>query len=285
AIETYLRAFPYTLDLPAPPADRDIVDYFLFDLQKGYCDYYASSMVVLARAAGIPARLIVGYITGTPQRTEGTIRYVVTEAEAHSWVEVYFPEIGWVEFDPTGGRPAIERAEAAPALSSLVTPSLELARPLGFAARLDVPVLAGSALLGVVVAWFIWVMILDPLRLQRRAPEEILLSLYERLRRLTSHLGIESSPGDTPYEFQAALFDSLDDGSSHIREPARELIGAHVQAAYAKVSVDRTLSARHIRAWRGLSFKLWLERVKRILPLAGSQLKSKVRNRSTTGYD
>ncbi|MFQ5923658.1 MAG: transglutaminase domain-containing protein, partial [Anaerolineales bacterium] len=136
AIETYLRAIPYTLDVPEPPLDRDVVDYFLFDLQKGYCDYYASSMVVLARAAGLPARLVVGYFTGTPERTEGTIRYVVTEAEAHSWVEVYFPEIGWVEFDPTGGRPAIERAEAAPALAFSETPSLELAQRPGITIRI-----------------------------------------------------------------------------------------------------------------------------------------------------
>jgi len=64
AIEAYLRTFPYTLDLPAPPVDRDVVDYFLFDLQQGYCDYYATAMVVLARAAGLPARLAMGYYTG-----------------------------------------------------------------------------------------------------------------------------------------------------------------------------------------------------------------------------
>jgi hypothetical protein len=268
AIETYLRAIPYTLDVPEPPLDRDVVDYFLFDLQKGYCDYYASSMVVLARAAGIPARLVVGYFSGTPQQTEGTIRYVVTEAEAHSWVEVYFPEIGWVEFDPTGGRAAIERKQAAPALTSSETPRLELAQRPSFTIRGDVPVLVGGSIIGLAVAGLTWVMFLDPLQLQRRAPGEALLSLYERLRRLTTHLDIESSPGDTPYEFQAALLDSLEDGSPRIRERARDLIGAHVQAAYAKGSVDRALSARHIRAWRSLSFRLWLERIKRFRRLS-----------------
>ena len=49
AIETYLRQYPYTLDVPAPPAGRDQADFFLFDLQQGYCDYYATTMVVLAR--------------------------------------------------------------------------------------------------------------------------------------------------------------------------------------------------------------------------------------------
>ncbi|MGE5139143.1 MAG: transglutaminase domain-containing protein, partial [Rudaea sp.] len=64
AIETYLRDFPYTLDVPMPPPSRDVTDYFLFDLKRGYCDYYATAMVVLARASGLPARLVVGYGTG-----------------------------------------------------------------------------------------------------------------------------------------------------------------------------------------------------------------------------
>ena len=108
AIEQYLRTFPYTLQLPPPPLDRDVVDYFLFDLQKGYCDYYASAMVVLARAAGLPARLVVGYAPGTFDAQRAL--YVVTAADAHSWAEVYFPGIGWIEFEPTAGRAALERA-------------------------------------------------------------------------------------------------------------------------------------------------------------------------------
>jgi transglutaminase-like putative cysteine protease len=64
-IEDYLRTYPYNLDVPIPPAQHDITDYFLFDLKKGYCDYFATSMVVLSRLAGIPARLAIGYVTGT----------------------------------------------------------------------------------------------------------------------------------------------------------------------------------------------------------------------------
>ena len=113
AIESYLRTFPYTLDVPRPPVGRDVVDYFLFDLKKGYCDYYASSMVVLARAAGIPARLVIGYANGTYNLNSK--RFVVTEADAHSWAEVYFPGIGWVTFEPTSGRPPLNRADRIPA--------------------------------------------------------------------------------------------------------------------------------------------------------------------------
>ena len=106
-IESYLRKIPYTLDLPAPPVDRDIVDYFLFDLKKGYCDYYATAMVVMARAIGVPARLAMGYASGSYDSANQ--RYLVTEADAHSWAEIYFPGYGWVEFEPTGGLPEVQR--------------------------------------------------------------------------------------------------------------------------------------------------------------------------------
>ena len=106
AITNYLRAFSYTLDLPAPPRNRDVVDYFLFDLQKGYCDYYATAMVVLARAAGLPARLVVGYASGAYDAANA--RYVVTAADAHSWPEVYFAGVGWIEFEPTPARPPFD---------------------------------------------------------------------------------------------------------------------------------------------------------------------------------
>jgi len=84
AIETYLRKLPYTLDVPAPPLSSDAVDYFLFDLKKGYCDYYATAMTVLARAAGIPARLVIGYSTNLFDSDRG--QFVVTAADAHSCV-------------------------------------------------------------------------------------------------------------------------------------------------------------------------------------------------------
>ena len=105
AIQNYLREYPYTLDISAPPAGRDVTDYFLFDLKQGYCDYYATSMVVLARAAGLPARLVAGYANGSYNVERA--QYVVTENYAHSWVEIYFANIGWVEFEPTSSQPVI----------------------------------------------------------------------------------------------------------------------------------------------------------------------------------
>ena len=101
-IETFLRQYPYSLDVDLPPAGRDPVDSFLFDLQAGYCDYYASSMVVLARSLGLPARLAVGYLAQPPDAGVQTVRQI----NAHSWAEVYFAGYGWLEFEPTAAFPA-----------------------------------------------------------------------------------------------------------------------------------------------------------------------------------
>ncbi|HEX6035574.1 MAG TPA: transglutaminase-like domain-containing protein, partial [Anaerolineales bacterium] len=106
AIELYLRSYPYDLEVPAPPEDQDVADYFLFDLKKGYCDYYATAMVVLARAGGLPARFVSGYASGSYDSEHA--EYIVRELHAHSWPEIYFPEIGWIEFEPTAAQPEIE---------------------------------------------------------------------------------------------------------------------------------------------------------------------------------
>lgn len=108
AIELFLRQYTYDLTVPEPPNDVvDIVDYFLFDLQRGYCDYYATAFIVLARLNGLPARFATGYAPGYWNAAEQL--WVVTEEQAHSWPEVYFPDYGWVPFEPTAGRPELTR--------------------------------------------------------------------------------------------------------------------------------------------------------------------------------
>jgi transglutaminase-like putative cysteine protease len=109
AIESYLKnTFGYTLDLPTAPV-ADPVSHFLFERRKGHCEYFASSMTVMLRTLGIPARVVNGFRAGTFNDLSGS--YIVREKDAHSWVEAYFPEYGWVAFDPTPAGPA------APALN------------------------------------------------------------------------------------------------------------------------------------------------------------------------
>jgi transglutaminase-like putative cysteine protease len=104
AIETFLRSFPADLDVPSPPAKRDTVDFFLFDLKRGYFDYQSTAMAVMLRTLGIPARVAVGYYLDPTTAQDTT--YSVRRSDAYSWVEVFFPQYGWVNFNPTQDRPA-----------------------------------------------------------------------------------------------------------------------------------------------------------------------------------
>lgn len=109
AVTRYLRNnIRYTETITdTPAADQEPLDWFLFDVRAGFCNYYASSEVVLLRSLGIPARLAVGFAQGEHQR--GTNVNLVYERNAHAWPEVYFPGFGWVEFEPTVSQDPIYR--------------------------------------------------------------------------------------------------------------------------------------------------------------------------------
>ena len=113
AIEKLLRTYSYNQGIAAPPAGQDGVDYFLFDAKEGYCDYYASAMVVMLRAVGVPARFVVGYTPGQVKErneaSEGPEQYRILERNAHAWPEVYFPSYGWIQFEPTASEPPLAR--------------------------------------------------------------------------------------------------------------------------------------------------------------------------------
>lgn len=96
AIERWLgRNKDYSLTVDRP--DGDIVSGFLLQMDRGYCVYYASAMAVMLRTLGIPARFVLGYTPGE----DGQGQWLVRGIHSHAWVEVYFPTVGWVAFDPT----------------------------------------------------------------------------------------------------------------------------------------------------------------------------------------
>ncbi|WP_141434315.1 DUF4129 domain-containing transglutaminase family protein [Bacillus sp. 03113] len=108
AIESYFgnAGFVYDQVNVAIPEDQDdYVDQFLFETKSGYCDNFSSSMVVMLRSLGIPARWVKGYTEGEfiTTNSEDRREYEITNNNAHSWVEVYFPNVGWMEFEPTIG--------------------------------------------------------------------------------------------------------------------------------------------------------------------------------------
>jgi transglutaminase-like putative cysteine protease len=104
AIESYLRRnLGYTLELPGQEADP--LANFLFLRKRGHCEYFASSMAVMLRTLGIPARVVNGFRGGEYNDLNHT--YIIRGRDAHSWVEAYFPEYGWVTFDPTPSAAAV----------------------------------------------------------------------------------------------------------------------------------------------------------------------------------
>jgi hypothetical protein len=132
AITNYLRTnIQYATSLPALPANQDPVIWFLFNYKKGFCNYYASAEVLMLRSLGIPARLAVGFAEGQYQNGA----YMVRQRDAHAWPEVYFPDIGWVEFEPTVSQDALVRpdgsSQANSPLSGVSSPSRSSAGEAG----------------------------------------------------------------------------------------------------------------------------------------------------------
>ncbi|GAH38711.1 unnamed protein product, partial [marine sediment metagenome] len=98
-IKNYLKSNYFYSLKPGLAADGDQLFHFLFNSKKGYCSYFAFSMVLLCRSIGIPARVAVGFFVNP--ETEVLNFYEVRAYQAHAWVEVYFGEYGWIEFDPS----------------------------------------------------------------------------------------------------------------------------------------------------------------------------------------
>jgi transglutaminase-like putative cysteine protease len=133
-VEDYLRGNEtYDLNAPVPPAGEDAVDSFLFVTHQGFCEQFASAAVVLLRAAGIPTRLVTGYSQGDLTSDPG--RRVMRAADAHAWIQVWFPGVGWVDSDPTAtavlgkGQPTSPGATASPTAGSQTPPDEAAALP------------------------------------------------------------------------------------------------------------------------------------------------------------
>ena len=110
AVTNYLRSnIEYVEVVVSPPEGQEPLDYFLFDSRQGFCNYYASAEVVMLRSLGIPSRLAAGFSQGARQG-QGDL-YRVRERDAHTWPEVYFPGLGWIEFEPTASQPPLSRPE------------------------------------------------------------------------------------------------------------------------------------------------------------------------------
>jgi hypothetical protein len=253
-IETYLRDnFTYATTVPNVPPDRDWVEFFLFESKQGYCDYFATAMVVMLRTQGVPARVASGFAPGEFDESAGLS--LVRENHAHSWVEVYFPRDGWIVFEPSSIRPLPLRLDQpiepqAPPPSSggdlstdanaLSLQELEELLALqcggGAVAQPEQTGLPGwlvvilFGLLGVLVAAMLLaggVAIAWRSGLGRLAAYQ---QPYAQLLRVSRWLGkLRQEPADTPYEAAESVARQV----PQARPAIRELTAAYVEGTYA----------------------------------------------------
>lgn len=119
--------FHYSLSPPVDGYGSDALSTFLFATHIGYCQQFAGAYAVLARSIGLPTRLAVGFTTGTPTAAGG---YQVTDANAHTWPEVYFPGYGWLPFEPTKGGFEVPGATGYTGRTAAVAPSAPAPAPV-----------------------------------------------------------------------------------------------------------------------------------------------------------
>jgi transglutaminase-like putative cysteine protease len=264
AIEAYLRTYPYELDISAPPEGQDVTDYFLFDLKKGYCDYYATAMVVLARSSGIPARFVSGYAPG--EYDAQNARYIVRELDAHSWAEVYFPEIGWVEFEPTASQPEIGRS-GSQAVLPIAQDSDETASQLLRRFRLEQAIYLFSPIALLLILLLLFFGLIEGWSYMRLAPALAIESIYRRLYRLGRPLAGERAQAETAYEFMQKLvaeIDSLRERSrftkpfSRVGQDIELLTDLYQNSLFSRNKLQRKDVRRALILWKHLRLRLMI---------------------------
>lgn len=204
ALEEFLRGMQYSLDVSPPPPGRDVVAYLVLDVRRGYCDFFATAMAVMARMAGIPSRLASGYAGGVYRDDCGC--FWVSEAHAHSWAELYFPGVGWMPFEatPPFPLPSREPVEVAEGLVSLPSaPSLPVPAVFGLKVWREVLWVGGAFLLLLVGGGA--ALGLREVRVRRSPPREQAQVLYWRWIRWGERLGVPWAPHLTPTEYAQRL--------------------------------------------------------------------------------
>lgn len=190
ALEAWMGSHTkYSLNAPLARPDVDVVDDFLFNVRAGWCEQIASSLVVMLRSRGIPARLATGFVPGDRSRFTG--EWVVRAKHAHAWAEVYFPGVGWQAFDPTAGVPLAGDARAPESLWGWVVHHW--------------PAVLG--LLAVCVALFVAGSALNGARVRRRVRRSRSWAArrLDELERLGAGAGRERTPSETVPEYADAL--------------------------------------------------------------------------------
>jgi len=270
AISEYLKkTYPYDLGVGRQGNEENTVEFFLFKAKRGFCEQFATAMAVMCRTMGFPARVAVGYDSGTYNALTGY--YEVKASDAHAWVEVYFPAWGWISFDPT---PGWSDPSALPAKSSTWS-GFNLLQNLGNALGKVFPsswgrglkaagLAAGRALKAAAsgVVGFVrvaWPAILGLLALllvgfwlarlrrarspapltgpQESGPRHAAAVIFERMTRALARAGIVLGPAQTALEFGAVVDASL--GTDLGERAARLFNGLRYSAEPADADLEQ----------------------------------------------
>ena len=271
-LENFLRSPPYSYSpqVKATPPGKDPIEYFLFDLRQDFCEYFASAMVVMLREAGVPARLVEGFTTGTYDSASNA--YVVKEQDAHAWVEVYFPQYGWIEFEPTPSQPPFPRVDTSAASgtdsgdgSASGDSSSDPNDPTGRLNRAEDQlnrddssgVFSGDSVVAAVrsldprpalafLGFLLLLLVLAVVRFNWRfrnyGPIE---SAWGKTRLLASYVGHPPHPSQTTYEFASSLGTAIPE----TQDPVQSLAEARVVERYSAQGADDDLRDAAETAW------------------------------------
>ena len=273
AVEAHLKTLPYNLEVEPPPYDADGVDHFLFEQGQGYSEYFASSMAVMLRSVGVPARVAVGYTTGDP--LESVPAYTVTDSHSHAWVEVYFPGYDWIPFEPTpGAQLPVVMAPGGGIGSEFEGPfvgGFDFDCIDEFDLECGVPLeplpgdggLPGEFAGGGAPAPWVWVIValagvaavgLGGWWSHRRylSVAEDPVTVYGRLRDLAGFGGLNPGSPRTPYQFGQQLGRRL---PGH-RESVNIIVDSYVRARYGAKDLPDQDAGQLADAWLGLRYPL-----------------------------
>lgn len=274
AIEVFLRSnYTYREDIEAPPPDQDAVDYLLFDSREGYCEYYASAMVVMLRIQGIPARMVAGYRNVDYSEADGG--YLYREKQAHTWVEAYFPAYGWIPFEPTPISNEFERGTEQPTPVPTPTPEPEIATPvvepeatLPPSAPPTTPGTGTPSLLDRVLED--WPLVLGSIALllvsfslirSQRPGRQLGPAgrFYARTLKIGGWFGIRPGPATTPREYAQSLGDAIPTA----RGPLSRLAWLYSVEQYAPSEDPAVMATEGNSAWKEVRSAAWHARLLR----------------------
>ncbi|HUR23579.1 MAG TPA: transglutaminaseTgpA domain-containing protein [Acidimicrobiales bacterium] len=200
ALEAWMgRNTRYSLDIPSLPNGADAVERYLFEDRTGFCEQIATSLVVMMRHLGVPARLAVGYTPG--QRNPFTGLYEVKGSDAHAWAEVWFPGIGWQSFDPTAKVPLAGDGGLSRASSGIGS---YLAARLPHPPAWAIAALVVLVVVAVVAAAVVRIRAVLSRR-RRRRPRSWAEACLARMERVGAARGHQRRPSETVREYAASL--------------------------------------------------------------------------------